>query len=123
MKVTKIHSEADLDTALERIGELLRSEEGTPEFEELQALTDLVIAYEAIHYPIPDPSPADWIQGRLDALGLSEDDLATHLGSTEIVAGILAGELDITAELAESLHQYLGISLEDLLPEATPSHG
>ena len=59
LKATKIQSEAELDLALERIGELLRSKEGTPEFEELQALTELVIAYEAILYPILDPSPTD----------------------------------------------------------------
>lgn len=123
LKATKIRDEAELDTALERIGDLLRSKEGTPEFEELQRLTELVIAYEAIHYPIPDPSPGDWIQGRLDALGLSEEDLATRLGGMEIAAGILAGEREITAELAETLHQFLGIPVDDLLPEVTASHG
>jgi antitoxin component HigA of HigAB toxin-antitoxin module len=97
-KSTKIQNEAELDLALERIGELLRSKEGTSEFEDLQALTELVIACEAIHYPILDPSPTDWIQGRMDALGFSDDDLATHLGSMEVASGILAGEIAITPE-------------------------
>ena len=122
-KIKAINNESDVDAALERIGELLRCPEDSPEEEELLFLSDLVEAYEAIHYPIPDPSPAGYVQGRLDALGLSEDDLATHLGSSEIASGILSGKRDITAELAESLHQYLGIPVADLLPQSTPSRG
>ena len=123
LKVTKIHDEAELDTALERIGELLRSEEGTPEFEELQVLTELVIAYEAVHYPISDPSPTDWIQGRLDALSLAEEDLVPIIGSIEAVEKVLAGEMAITPEMAQGLHQLLGIDLELLLPERVPMEG
>lgn len=123
LKATKIQNEAELDAALERIGELLRSKEGTPEFEELQVLSDMVIAYEAIHYPILDPSPTDWIQGRLDALGLNEDDLVSCIGSREKVDEVLAGKRDITPELAEALHLFLGIPVGDLLAKTTPGHG
>ena len=118
-----INNDADLDAALERIGELLRCPEDSPEEAELLALSDLVEAYEAIHYPIPEPTPAGVVQGRMDALGLFEDDLARHPGSTEVASGILAGEITISPELAESLHEFLGIPVEDLLPEATPSRG
>ena len=123
LKATKIRNEAELDMALERIGNLLRSKEGTPEFEELQRLTELVIAYEAIHYPIPDPSPSDWIQGRLDALGLSEDDLVPIIGSREAVDKVLAGEMAITPEMGQGLHWLLGIDLELLLGDAAPHQG
>ena len=112
-----------MDTALESIGELLRSEKGTPEFEELQVLTELVIAYEAIHYPIPDPSPTDWIQGRLDALGLNEDDLIPIMGSREAVDLVLTGKRAITSAMAHELHQLLGIDLDLLLGEAVTSDG
>ena len=84
------------------------------------ALSDLVEAYEAIHYPIPEPTPAGVVQGRMDALGLFEDDLANHLNSMEVASGILTGEIIITPQLADSLHEFLGIPVEDLLPEATP---
>ena len=123
LKVTNIRNEAELDTALERIGQLLRSEEGTPDFEELQALTELVIAHEAIHYPIPDPSPTDWIQGRLDALGLTEDDLIPCLGSRAAVDEVLAGRREITPDMAEELHRLLGIELELLLPAMVSGEG
>lgn len=118
-----INNDADLDAALERIGELLGCRENTPEEAELLALSDLVEAYEAIHYPIPEPTPAGVVQGRVDALGLFEDDLATRLGSMEVASGILACEITVTLELAQLLHEFLGIPVEDLLPEATPSPG
>ncbi|MYC31499.1 MAG: transcriptional regulator [Chloroflexi bacterium] len=121
--IRMINNDADLDAALERIGELLGCRENSPEEAELLALSDLVEAYEAIHYPIPEPTPAGVVQGRLDALGLYEDDLATHVGSMEVASGILAGEITISPELAESWHNFLGIPVEDLLPEATPSPG
>ena len=115
LKITEIRNEAELDAALERIGELLNFEEGSLEYDELQVLSDLVIAYEAIHYPIPDPSPTDRIQGRLDALGLEDDDLIPCIGSREDVDDVLAGEREITPAMAEALHQLLGIELDDLL--------
>ena len=122
-KITAINNDADLDAALERIGELLRCPEDSPEEEELLFLSDLVEAYEHIHYPIPEPTPAGIVQGRLDALGLTEDDLIPCLGSREMVDQILAGQHEITPAMAQELHQLLGIPVEDLLPEVTPSHG
>ena len=121
--IRAINNDADLDVALERIGQLLDCRENSPEEAELLALSELVEAYEAIHYPIPEPTPAGVVQGRMDALGLFDNDLATHLGSMEVASGILAGEIAITPELADSLHRFLGIAVEDLLPEATPSSG
>ena len=118
-----IETEQEYESALARLYELFHAEPGTQEGDEFEVLAELVEAYEDIHYPVPEPSPAGIVQGRLDALGLSEDDLATHLGGMEIAAGILAGEREITGELAETLHQFLGIPVDDLLPEVTPSHG
>ena len=124
VKIKAIHNDADLDEALERIGELLHYPEGSPESEELDALSDLVIDYEAIHYPIPDPSPADMVQGRLDALGLLEDDLVPCLGSREAVDAVLAGQRSITPAMAEALSQLLGIEPQDLLlPEGVSQEG
>ena len=123
LKIKAINNDTDLDNALERIGELLGSPEDSPEEEELLALSDLVEAYEAVHYPIPDPTPAGMVQGRLDALGLEEDDLIPCIGSREDVDDMLAGEREITPEMAESLHQLLGIDTELLLQEPAAPRG
>lgn len=122
-RAKSIETEQEYEVALARLYELFNAEPGTPEGDEFEVLANLVEAYETIHYPIPEPTPAGIVQGRLDALGLTEDDLVPCLGSREMVDEILAGQRDITPEMAESLHQFLGIPVEDLLPEATPSHG
>ena len=54
----QIRTDAELDAALARIGELLTSEPGSPQYDELNALSDLVKAYENKHYPIGLPSLA-----------------------------------------------------------------
>ena len=116
-EVQPILTQKDYDKTLARLWEVFDAEPGTPEGEECDALADLVAAYDDRHYPIPNPSPADRIQGRLDALGLSEDDLIPGIGSRESVAEVLAGQQEITPEMAQALHQLLGIALADLLPE------
>ena len=125
-QITAINDDDDLDAALERIGELLRFfEEDTPEAAELDALSKLVREYEAIHYPIGPPSAAGYIQGRMDALGLTEEDLIPAIGSWEVVAEVLAGRREVTPEMAAALYELLGIEVRDLLPAAaaTPSAG
>ena len=123
LKIEAINNDTDLDAALERIGELLHCPEDSPEEAELLALSDLVEAYEAIHYPIPDPSPTDRVQGRLDALGLEEDDLIPCIGSREMVAEVLADQRPITPAMAEALSQLLGIDVGELLQEPAARQG
>lgn len=124
-QITAINDDDDLDAALERIGELLRFlEEDTPEAAELDALSKLVREYEAIHYPIGPPTPAGYIQGRMDALGLTEEDLIPAIGSRELVAEVLAGRQEVTPAMAAALYELLSIDMRDLLPQpagvATP---
>jgi HTH-type transcriptional regulator/antitoxin HigA len=54
---TTIQTEADYRTALARIEALMDAELGTPEGEELDALTDLVVLYEAEHVLDPEQKP------------------------------------------------------------------
>ena len=118
-----IKSEEEFRRALERIHQLFEAEPGTLESEELDKLCDLVEAYDKANYPIPKPTPDMALRGRMDNLELTVNDLATHLGSMEVASGILAGKIMITPELADSLHEFLNIPVEDLLPEATTSPG
>ena len=120
-RIIAINDDADLDAALERIGELLRYPEGSPESDELDELSELVIAYEAIHYPIPAPTPVGAIKCRMEDLSLGKDDLIPLMGSREAVDQVLTGERAITPAMAQELHQLLGIDLELLLGEAVKS--
>ena len=119
VEVQPIRTTDDYDRALARLWEVFDAAAGTPEADECDALADLVAAYDDRHYPIPDPSPADIIQGRLDALGLAEDDLIPGIGSREKVAEVLAGQRAVTPEMARSLHQLLGVAVADLLPSGS----
>lgn len=122
-EVQPIHTIADYDRAVARLGAVFDAEPGTPEAEECDALAALVAAYDDRHYPILDPSPADLIQGRLDALGLTDDALIPVLGSREKVAELLTGQRAVTPELAAALRQLLGAAVVDRLPTVWSSTG
>ena len=77
-----IITQQDYDRAVARLWKVFDAEPGTPEEAECDALADLVAAYDDHHHPIPNPSPADLIQGRMDALGLSEENLTPVLGNS-----------------------------------------
>ncbi len=115
-EVQPIETLEDYDRALARLWAVFDAEPGTPESDECDALAALVAAYDDLHYPIPDPSPSDLIQGRLDALGLTEADLIPGIGNREKVAQVLTGQREITPEMAAALRQLLGVAVADLLP-------
>jgi len=117
-QITAINNDDDLDAALARVGPLLRAAEGTPESAELDALSKLIQEYEAIHYPMGEPTPAGRVQGRMDALGLTEEDLVPVLGSRETVDAVLAGQQEVTPAMAAALYELLTIDVRDLLPQA-----
>ena len=115
-EVQPIQTLEDYDRALARLWAVFDAEPGTPESDECDALAALVAAYDDLHYPIPDPSPSDLIQGRLDALGLTEAALIPVIGNREKVDQVLTGQREITLEMAAALRQLLGIAVADLLP-------
>ena len=117
-QITAINNDDDLDAALARVGPLLRAAEGTPESAELDALSKLIQEYEAIHYPMGEPTPAGRVQGRMDALGLTEEDLVPVWGSRETVDAVLAGQQEVTPAMADALYELLAIDVRDLLPQA-----
>ena len=117
-QITAINNDDDLDAALARVGPLLRAAEGTPESAELDALSKLIQEYEAIHYPMGEPTPAGRVQGRMDALGLTEEDMVPVLGSRETVDAVLAGQQEVTPAMADALYELLAIDVRDLLPQA-----
>ncbi len=111
-----LQTEQDYDRALDRLWEIFDSEPGTPEDAEHDLLVELILAYEDIHYPIPLPTPLGALEFWIDQRNLTLDDLAPALGSRELAAAILAGQQEITPQIAEALHQKLDIDLRDLLP-------
>ena len=113
----EICNDADLDSALERISELMDAKPGQPEFDELIVLTSLVEVYEDKHYPIGPPNLIGAIEFCLEQRGMTSDDLIPIIGSRQKVAEVLSGKRDITMPMARALHKKLGIPAESLLQE------
>ena len=127
-KITAINNDDDRRAAEARVDELFKANPyildagpDNPEYQELNAIADLAFAYEDIHCPMPDPSPASWIQGRMDALGLEENDLIPAIGSRELVDEVLSSQREVTPEMADALYELLGIEVRDLLPQPAAS--
>ena len=112
-----ILTEEEYRQAVARIDQIFHAEPGTPEGDELVALWDLAEAYEAIHYPMKDPSPVAAIEFRMDQANLTLDDLAPCLGGRELAAAVLAGQQEITPAMAQALYDRLDIDILDLLPQ------
>ena len=124
-KITAVNNDDDLAAAVARVDELFKANPDIltagpdhPEYQELNAIADLVFAYEDIHYPMGKPTPAGRIQGCIDALGLAEEALIPAIGSRELVAAVLAGQQEVTPAMADALYALLDIDVRDLLPQA-----
>lgn len=112
--VKPIRTEEDYETALARVEEIFHVKLGTPEGDELNVLTDLIVIYEDKHYPIGPPKLIAYLEYMLEDCGMSEDDLVPLIGSKQKVTDMLAGKRDITMPMARALHKRLGIPAETL---------
>ena len=63
MKIKPIGNDKDLQEALARANQIWEAKQGTPEGDELDALVDLVEAYEAEHCPIDPPDSTIELEG------------------------------------------------------------
>lgn len=110
MEIKPIRSEADYQAALKEIEKILESQPGTPEGDRMDVLVTLVEAYEAKHFPIPEPAdPVEVLKYYLESRGLSRSDLVAYLGSKERVSEILNRKRRLSLAMIRRLHNGLGI--------------
>ena len=115
--IEPIRTEADYETALARIDELLPgAEPGSPEGCELDMLVEVVELYESSEEPMGYLDPVAAIEFRMDQAGLSPRDLIPFIGSREKVSEVLSGKRAITTTMARAFHEHLGIPVDILLP-------
>ena len=57
MESQTIRTEDEYYAAISRLEKLMGSKPGTEESQELDALADLLVAYESKHFPIDEPDP------------------------------------------------------------------
>ena len=116
-RIKPIRTEKDYEAALGRIDALMAAEPGSPEFDDLDILVDLVEHYESKHEPMAYPSPLAAIEFRMEQGGLSPRDLIPFIGSRAKVSEVLSGKRAITMPMARALHEHLGIPGDVLLRE------
>jgi len=112
-----IKTEAEYDTALDRIGALMDADPGTPEGDELKLLVTLVELYEKVAHPIDLPDPIEAIKFRMEQAGLKQKDLIPFIGSRSKVSEILSHQRPLSISMIRKLHEGLGIPANVLLKE------
>jgi HTH-type transcriptional regulator/antitoxin HigA len=110
MEIKPVRSEADHAAALKEIEKLLESQPGTPEGDRMEVLVTLVEAYEAKHFPIPEPDdPQQVLEYYMESRGLSRSDLIVYLGSKERVSEVFNRKRGLSLSMIRRLHNGLGI--------------
>jgi len=79
-------------------------------------VSNIIEAYEEIHFPIGLPSLKEVIELRMFEMKLKQKDLALLLNiSASRVSEIFKGKRDITLNIAKSLHKKLNIGSDIIL--------
>ena len=112
MEITK----QQYEYALNRIEELLPLvTDETPASDknavELTIVSDVVEAYEKIHYPIAKPTIGELISLSIDEKGMTQKQLAKELGvSPSRVSDYISGRAEPTLRIARAICLILGIT-------------
>ncbi len=114
--IRPIRSEADHKAALARLEEIWDPEPGTAEADEFEVLGVLVEEYEREHVvDIPDPTPLEAIQFRMEQGGHTRKDLERILGTRARVAEVLNGTRGLSIEMVRALNDEWGIPADILI--------
>ena len=82
----------------------------------MDVLVTLVEAYEAKHYPIPEPDdPVQVLEYYMESRGLNRSDLIPYLGSKERVSEVLNRKRGLSLQMIQRLHAGLGIPADLLV--------
>ena len=120
MDIKPIRTEEDYEVAIKEVERLLDSQPGSPEGDQMDVLVTLIEAFEARHFPIPEPDdPVEVLQYYMESRGISRADLIPLLGSKERVSEVLNRKRGLSLEMIRRLHLRLGIP-SDLLIAGNP---
>jgi len=112
-----IKTEQEYETALERIGEIMEAEPGTPEGDELELLALLVEKYEEENYPLPKVTPVEVIRFYIEQRGMKSKDLVGILGDKTTVSKVMNRERKLNLGMVRRLHEQANIPYELLMQE------
>jgi HTH-type transcriptional regulator/antitoxin HigA len=109
--LTSIKSEAQLKEAQAVMDRMLaKGRLAQGELTYLDALSDLVMAYENTHHPIPSPSDADLLIHLMEAKGVTQNELheATHI-SLSTISEVRSGKRRFTKSMIGAMATYFGV--------------
>ena len=116
MEIKPIRDETDYQSALKEIEKSMETAPGTPDGDRMDVLITLVEAYEAKHFPIPEPDdPVQVLEYYMESRGLSRSDLIAYLGSKERVSEVLNRKRSLSLQMIQRLHTGLGIPADLLV--------
>jgi HTH-type transcriptional regulator/antitoxin HigA len=117
LPLTHIRNERQLTVATTVIDRLLQEvlDDGAQEY--LDALTDLIEAYERDNYMLPDSSEADVLRELMRSSDLSQAALAKRVGiSQSTISAVLTGTRALTKEHVIKLARFFRLSPAAFLP-------
>ena len=111
LPLTSIKSEKQLDAAQSMMDRLLRQEALDPGEElYLDAMSDLVAAYEDSHYPIAPASDADMLRHLMDAREVTQAELHRQTGIPKsTISEVLAGKKSFSKTLIRTLASFFKV--------------
>ena len=115
MELRPLKTKRDYQAALKEAEKLWNARTDSKDADRLEVLVLLIQAYEAIHYPIPDPDPIDFLHHVMEARGLSRKDLEPYIGSRARVAEVLNRVRPLSLEMIRRLTAGLKIPAEVLI--------
>ena len=115
MNIKPIKNEEDYKDALAMLELIFDAIPGTPEEDELEILTLLIVNYEKEHFPIGLPDPIEAIKFRMEQMNYTQSDLAEILGIKSRASEILNRKRKLSLEMIRKLHIKLKIPTEILI--------
>ncbi len=118
MSILPIHSEEDYNKVIQRIDELIDSQPGSDEFNELEVLSVLAEDYEEKHFSIDFPDPVEALKYIMEWKGITTSELEPYIGTKAAVRQVLERKKELTIEMIMRLKKGLKISADLFIPES-----
>ena len=114
--LTSIKSDDQLAEAQQVIDRLLaKGKLGNGEETYLDALSDLVAAYEDLHYPIEPASDSDMLRHLMEAKGVTQAELSRDAGlAKSTISEVLAGKKTFSRQMIRKLADYFEVDVSVL---------
>lgn len=100
---------------MKRIRELGEPEKGSPEDEEAEILTRLLVKYEEENYSAEELDPIEYLKTRMKVLGLAQNDLVPYFGTIGNVSKVLTRKRSFNLQNIRALKKGLGLSADILI--------